>query len=139
LVAITGDLADGYPAKLGPSIASIATLDPPSGAFYVTGNHEYHWDGPGWQATVEGLGVTSLGNAHRVVRRGGATLVVAGGNDSKGARVIPGHASSVARALEGAPEGDFRLLLAHQPGSVEEAAALGVDLQLSGHTHGGQF
>ncbi len=140
LIAITGDMVDGYPDRLRASMAGLKRLSAPAGVFYVTGNHEYYWDGPAWLDEVEALGVTTLPNAHRVVRHRGATLVVAGVNDYSAARRVEGHASSVKRAIEGAPaSADLRLLLAHQPNSVLEARELGFDLQLSGHTHGGQF
>jgi predicted MPP superfamily phosphohydrolase len=80
-----------------------------------------------------------LNNAHDVLTIDGARLVVGGVTDYRAGRRIAGHESDPHKAIAGAPPADFRLLLAHQPKSVWEAAKAGFDLQLSGHTHGGQF
>ncbi len=140
LVAITGDLVDGLPAKMRDEIAPLGDLQATHGAFYVTGNHEYYWDAKGWIEEVRALGVTPLVNAHEVLDHQGATFVVAGANDYSAARMIPEHASDPVAALRDAPKSaDFKLLLAHQPKSIYAASEAGADLQLSGHTHGGQF
>jgi uncharacterized protein len=108
------------------------------GAFFVTGNHEYYWDGLAWCAAIEAFGPTVLNNQHRCIERGGAKLLIAGVPDmTAGGRV--GHASDPAQAKHGAPSHDFSVLLAHQPRSVFAAAKAGFDLQLSGHTHAGQY
>jgi predicted MPP superfamily phosphohydrolase len=86
------------------------------------------------------LGLRVLMNEHEVVRQGGAALVVAGVTDYSAHHYHPSHQSDPARALQGAPDdADVRLLLAHQPRSAFAAARAGFHLQLSGHTHGGQF
>jgi predicted MPP superfamily phosphohydrolase len=85
------------------------------------------------------LGLTVLMNEHAVVRRGTARLVVAGVTDYSAGHFDPAAASDAAVALAGSPPGAVRLLLAHQPRSAAAAEAAGFDLQLSGHTHGGQF
>ncbi len=139
LVAVTGDLVDGYVAQLRAHVAPLSRLSAPDGVYFVTGNHEYYWDVDAWVAEVERLGLHVLNNAHRVVERGAARLVIAGVTDHSAERHLAAHASDPARALEGAPAADFRLLLAHQPRSIHAAADAGFDLQLSGHTHGGQF
>jgi hypothetical protein len=105
----------------------------------VTGNHEYYWGAEAWCAAVEALGLRVLLNRHVVLHHDEAPLVLAGVTDPTAARHVPAHASDVDAALVGAPSGVLRLLLAHQPRSIYAAAAAGVDLQLSGHTHGGQF
>ncbi len=139
VIAVTGDLVDGSVAALRDEVAPLAGLSAPLGVYYVTGNHEYYHGGPAWAAEVARLGLTVLQNAHRVVERGGARLTVAGVTDFEGGRLSPAHASRPDVALAGAPEGVPRLLLAHQPRTAELARGLGVDLQLSGHTHGGQM
>ncbi len=139
LVAVTGDLADGYPEELAADIAPLAELDARDGVFFVTGNHEYYWDIPGWDRAVRDLGWTVLHNEHRLVRRGDATLAVAGVPDPDGVQFTPDHAVDPVAALHGAPEDAIRLLLAHRPKQIHAAAAAGYHLQLSGHTHGGQF
>ena len=96
------------------------------------------WDAAGWVRELEGLGFSALINGHQVIRRGTGRIVLAGVTDlSSGG--LPGHASDPAAAVAGAPESDVRVLLAHQPKSAFAARAAGYDLQLSGHTHGGQY
>jgi uncharacterized protein len=139
MVAVTGDLVDGFVDDLRADVAPLGDLRARDGAFFVTGNHEYYWDAEAWCAYVGSLGLHVLVNEHRVIERGDAKLLVAGIADIGAERHLPAHASDPARAIAGAPEGALKLLLAHQPKSGEAAAAAGFDLQLSGHTHGGQF
>ena len=141
LVAITGDLVDGYVDKLFDQVAIIDQLEAKLGVFYVPGNHEYYWDGPAWIRAIDGLPrVRALVNAHEVVELRGHKVVVGGVTDYSAARMVPEHASDPHKAIAAAPaDAALRLLLAHQPKSVYEASRAGFDLQLSGHTHGGQF
>jgi predicted MPP superfamily phosphohydrolase len=139
MVAITGDLIDGHVISLREDVSHLGRLKSRHGTFYVTGNHEYYWDAPGWAQEVARLGGKPLLNAHQVIQHEGAPLVVAGVNDYSAGRHIPEHASSPKKAVAGAPKDAFKLLLAHQPKSIYEAAEANIDLQLSGHTHGGQF
>ena len=139
LVALTGDFVDGEVAKLGPELAGLGRIQARHGAFFVTGNHEYYWDGPAWCEAIAELGPTVLTNEHRCVEHGGACLLVAGVADIGAGRHVPAHASDPAKAKAGAPAHDLSLLLAHQPRSVFAAAEAGFDLQLSGHTHAGQY
>ncbi len=138
LIALTGDVADGFPPAMRDEVAPLAGLEAPHGKYFVTGNHEYYWDAAGWVRELEGLGFSALINGHQVIRRGTGRIVLAGVTDlSSGG--LPGHASDPAAAVAGAPESDVRVLLAHQPKSAFAARAAGYDLQLSGHTHGGQY
>ncbi len=138
LIALTGDVADGFPPALRDEVAPLAGLEAPHGKYFVTGNHEYYWDAAGWVRELEALGFSALMNGHQVIRRGTGRIVLAGVTDlSSGG--LPGHASDPAAAVAGAPESDVRVLLAHQPKSAFAARAAGYDLQLSGHTHGGQY
>jgi predicted MPP superfamily phosphohydrolase len=132
LVAVTGDVADGLVPELRHHVAPLGRLRAPLGRYFVTGNHEYYWDVRGWSRELERLGLAVLSNEHRLLMRGNGRLLLAGITDLS-VDADP-HA-----ALAGAPESDVRVLLAHQPGSAYAARAAGFDLQLSGHTHGGQF
>jgi predicted MPP superfamily phosphohydrolase len=132
-IAITGDLVDGLVSDLRDAAAPIGGLVAPDGVFYVTGNHEYYWRAGEWIAELRRLGLTFLQNEHRVVRDG---LVIAGVTDPAGRNT---HAPDFERALGAAPREATKILLAHRPQAAEGAAKYGVDLQLSGHTHGGQF
>ena len=115
------------------------TLRSREGSFFVTGNHEYYSGAAAWIAELRRLGLTVLANQHVTIRRGEATLVVAGVNDFSAGHFDRHGGSDPAQALAGSPPAAVRLLLAHQPRSAEAAEAAGFDLQLSGHTHGGQF
>jgi len=139
VVAITGDLVDGSVRELAPHVAPLAELRSREGTFFVTGNHEYYSGAAPWVAELRRLGLTVLANQHVAIRRGEATLVLAGVNDFSAGHFDRASASDPARALAGSPPAAVRLLLAHQPRSAEAAEAAGFDLQLSGHTHGGQF
>lgn len=139
LVAITGDLVDGSVAELREHTAPLASLKSRLGTFFSTGNHEYYSGAEAWCDECERLGMSVLNNRHEVIRRGGAELVVAGVTDLRAGRILPAHEHDLDKAMAGAPAGDFRLLLAHQPRSVLQAPRHQIDLQLSGHTHGGQY
>lgn len=139
LVAITGDLVDGGVDELRDDVSPLRDLRARHGAWFVTGNHDYYSGALSWIAELEALGVNVLINAHRVLHHEGARLVVGGVTDHTANALVHGHESDPHKAIAGAPEDLFRLLLAHQPASAKEAARAGFDLQLSGHTHGGQF
>jgi predicted MPP superfamily phosphohydrolase len=107
------------------------------GSFFVTGNHEYFVeDTVPWLRELERFGISPLRNENTAIRRGGAAFDLAGVNDLTGQR--RGDPPDYDRALAGVDPNRPTVLLAHQPVMVEQAAARGVDLQLSGHTHGGQ-
>jgi uncharacterized protein len=140
LIAVTGDVVDGSVTELAPHTAPLAKLSARHGAFFVTGNHEYYsGEGP-WITEFRRLGLKVLLNEHAVVTHEGAPLVVAGVTDYSAHHFDPAHRSDPAAALAGAPpNAGAKILLAHQPRSASAAATAGYDLQLSGHTHGGQF
>ncbi len=137
LIAVTGDLVDGSVARIGDQVAPIADLRARLGTYFVTGNHEYYSDAASWCAFVTQQGLTVLQNEHRVVEAGAARLLIGGINDPQ-ARGF-GSTSDLAGSIAGAPAVDFKILLAHQPSAAPAAEAAGYDLQLSGHTHAGQF
>ena len=140
LIALTGDLIDGEVEHLRHHVSSLQRLSAPCGCFFVTGNHEYYNNNPAaWIAEIERLGFTVLLNEHRLVEKSGARFLIAGVTDHSAGRTDLHAASDPQAALTDAPPGLFRLLLAHQPLSIFAAAKAGFDLQLSGHTHGGQF
>ena len=147
MVAITGDLVDGSVRELAAHIAPLADLRSRHGTFFVTGNHEYYSGVHAWVEELRRLGLTVLLNEHVVLMpvdspapaHAGLQLVLAGVTDFNAAYFDPEHRSDPVRALVGAPLSAVRLLMAHQPRSAAAAAQAGFDLQLSGHTHGGQF
>jgi predicted MPP superfamily phosphohydrolase len=138
LVAIVGDLVDGTVSELGPAAEPLRDLHSREGSFFVTGNHEYFVDDPvAWLSELERLGVQSLRNQNTLIRRGTGAFNLAGVNDLAG--VSREDPPDFDRALSGLDSSRPTVLLAHQPVQVAQAAARGVDLQLSGHTHGGQM
>jgi predicted MPP superfamily phosphohydrolase len=140
LIAVTGDLVDGSVRDLSPHVAPLGRLSARYGTFLVTGNHEYYSGEPAWTAEFRRLGLHVLLNEHVVVRHKGAPLVVAGVTDFSAHHFNPEQRSDPVAALWGAPaNAAAKILLAHQPRSAAAAASAGFDLQLSGHTHGGQF
>lgn len=144
LVAITGDLVDGSVGELRTHVQPLAALRSRHGTFFVTGNHEYYVGVQPWLTELRRLGVRVLLNEHEVLqiqRHGHAgRLVLAGVNDWSAHHFEPTHRSDPHAALRGAPQqADLKVLLAHQPRSAGAAAQAGFDVQLSGHTHGGQI
>jgi predicted MPP superfamily phosphohydrolase len=139
VVAITGDLVDGTVPALAQDVAPLAQLKSKFGTFFVTGNHEYYSGVGPWLAEFRRLGFQVLLNRHVVIDHGGTRLVVAGVTDFSGHHYSEAHRSDPASAIRGAPDVSVKILLAHQPRSAAAAAEAGFDLQLSGHTHGGQF
>ncbi|MET4031848.1 putative MPP superfamily phosphohydrolase [Bradyrhizobium sp. JR7.2] len=136
LIAITGDLIDGTLEARRADIEPLRDLRAPDGVYVISGNHEYIFGYSTWMAHFGALGLLSLENRHIVLERNGGKLVLAGITDR--ASRHRGHPDrDLAAVLEGAPEGAPLILLDHQPGDARNAAALGVALQLSGHTHGG--
>uniref|UniRef100_UPI0035CC23E9 metallophosphoesterase n=1 Tax=uncultured Sphingomonas sp. TaxID=158754 RepID=UPI0035CC23E9 len=137
LIVVTGDFIDGSVAMRRADVAPLRDLRAADGVYGIPGNHEYFFDYAAWMRHLAGLGIRMLPNAHAVVQRGAGRIVLAGVTDLS----APGHGQSgpdLAAALASAPNAPV-LLLDHQPGKAREAAARGVSLQLSGHTHGGMI
>lgn len=139
LIAITGDVVDGSVDQLSAHTAPLARLAARHGTYVVTGNHEYYSGALTWMAEFDRLGLRGLMNEHVLIEHDGASLVVAGVTDFSAEVFDPAQRSDPQAALLGSPPGLPRVLLAHQPRSAHAAHAAGFDLQLSGHTHGGQF
>jgi hypothetical protein len=138
LIVMPGDIVDSPESLLARDVAPLARLDAPHGVFVSPGNHEYIYGVEGWLKAYARMGMRVLYNAHAAIRVGGEIITIAGIADPVGA-IRPGKTPDLKAALAGAPKEDaFRLLLAHRPNDAAEAEAMGVDLQVSGHTHGGQ-
>lgn len=139
LIAITGDLVDGEVDELRHDVAPIFELNAPHGVYFVTGNHEYYVDALSWIDHLRAHNIDVLLDEHRVIAHGDGTLILGGITDYSAPSIIARHVSDPHQAFAGAPSDGTRVLLAHQPRSYTQARGLGVDLQLSGHTHGGQI
>lgn len=136
LIAITGDLIDGSVPELREDVAPLGDLRSKRGTFFCTGNHEYYAGALEWIDALTKLGIRTLVNEHVVLE---GPLLLAGVTDIWMGHYLKGHRSDPKAALAGADDDVVRVLLAHQPKSAFDAAKAGFDLQLSGHTHGGQF
>ncbi len=139
MIAFTGDLVDGSVPHLKNDVAPFAALSAPFGKFFVTGNHEYYSGVDAWVEHAREIGFDVLNNEHRIVSKEGASIVVAGVTDYTGGGFSAAHKSDPKKALEGAPAGTAKILLAHQPRTLFHTDGLDLDLVLMGHTHGGQF
>lgn len=139
LVVLTGDLVDGSVAALGPEMTAFRRLQSRFGTFFVTGNHEYYSGVDNWLAWWRQQGVTVLRNERVTIGTGADAIDIAGVDDWQAARFGNGHGHDIPKALANRDRERPVILLAHQPKSIVEAAAHGVSLQLSGHTHGGQL
>jgi hypothetical protein len=129
LIVITGDLVDGRLDELRQHIEPLRELTARDGVYAVTGNHEYYWNANAWLEHLRSFGIRVLRNQRATIRE---AFELAGVDDSSAAEDVP-------RALAGRDPALPVVLLAHHPRTIERAAAAGVDLQLSGHTHGGQL
>jgi uncharacterized protein len=140
LVGHVGDIADGTVEVRELQASPLASVNATLARVYVTGNHEYFSEAEGWLDYMESIGWAVLHNRHLIVERGGDRLVVAGVDDATAqSSGVRGHRADLEAALAGADATLPVLLLAHQPKQVAHAMRAGVDLQISGHTHGGQI
>ena len=138
LVLITGDLVDNTPAVLAEDMRLLTRLHARLGVLIAVGNHEYYAGLMPWVETWRKMGLDVLLNQWKAFELNGENIIIAGVADAS-AQKYPGLLLPDAQAARaGAPEG-FSILMAHQPCTAAEHAKLGYDLQLSGHTHGGQY
>lgn len=138
LVAITGDIVDGTVHELRDIVSPLSDLESKHGTYFVTGNHEYYSGVESWIPEFRKMNMTVLMNEHVVIKSGKQQIILAGVTDYSG-RSVRQQSSSPVNAVKGTGEHDVKILLAHQPRSIYEASKAGIDLQLSGHTHGGQY
>jgi len=138
LIAITGDLVDGNVDELIERVNLLKQLKAPHGVFFVTGNHEYYSGADAWCQALSQMGIRVLRNERVTIGEGQDIFDLAGIDDASASH-FPGHSSDLAKALAARDVNRPVVLLAHQPKAIFEASKLGVDLQLSGHTHAGQL
>jgi predicted MPP superfamily phosphohydrolase len=136
MIVITGDLVDGTVDQLRELVEPLRDLRAPDGVFFVTGNHEYYSGADDWIAHLTTLGIRVLRNERVAIRD---AFDLAGVDDARSRGLAPGHGQDVPRALAGRNPSRAVVLLAHQPKTLPDAVAADVDLQLSGHVHGGQM
>jgi predicted MPP superfamily phosphohydrolase len=139
LIVITGDLVDGTPRELGHIVAELARLQARHGVVFITGNHEYYSGVDAWLELLPTLGIRPLRNQQLAIGDEGGRFTLAGVDDWSASQFGRGHGMDLEKAVAGHDGERPLVLLAHQPRDFEAAVRAGVDLQLSGHTHGGQL
>ena len=139
IIAITGDMADGSVEYLSKHVEPIKDLHANIGKYFVTGNHEYYSGVDQWLEKTDQFGLTNLIDSHEIITKRGDSITLGGVTDFRSSSIKPDHKSDPTAAFAGSPDDVPKILLAHQPWSIFGAHKAGTDLQLSGHTHGGQF
>jgi predicted MPP superfamily phosphohydrolase len=139
LVAVTGDLVDGKLERLADEVAPFAGLRGRDGVFFVTGNHDHYSGADDWALAIAGLGLRVLRNQRVAIGDGDSAFDLVGVDDHRGDLIGGAGGEDLGRALAGRDSARPAILLAHDPSTFRRASTLGIDLQLSGHTHGGQI
>jgi predicted MPP superfamily phosphohydrolase len=139
ITVLTGDIVDGAFADFKEVAAVLAGLEPKGKVFFVPGNHEYYWAIEEWIKEFKKWGIRVLLNEGDLLEIKGHRVWIGGVTDAMATQWGEDHAPSPAKALRGGETADFKLLLSHRPDPFQAAADSGFHLQLSGHTHGGQF
>ena len=139
LIALTGDLVDGSVEYIRSDFEPIKDMIANYGTFFVTGNHEYYSGVDQWLDEIDRLGVINLINDQKIISKGDEIISIAGITDYRAHQIKPSHKSNPFEAIKSVPKKVKKIMLAHQPNSIYDVHKAGVDLQLSGHTHGGQF
>jgi predicted MPP superfamily phosphohydrolase len=139
LVAVTGDLVDGRLERLADEVAPFGGLRGRDGVFFVTGNHDHYSGADDWAGAISGLGLRVLRNQRVAIGEGEHAFDLVGVDDHRGDLIGARGGEDLDRALAGRDRARPAVLLAHDPSTFRRAWALGIDLQLSGHTHGGQI
>lgn len=136
IVVLTGDIGDGNVKQHRKDVAPLGKMKSRYGSFFTTGNHEYYWNANEWLGVMNNLGIINLINRGKVIHHESTKVLIAGIPDPV-SRLLP-DLTGIQEA-ETARDAAFKILLSHRPGIAHEAALSGFNLQLSGHTHGGQF
>ena len=139
LIAVTGDLVDGSVKYLSSDLQPLKDMIAPYGTFFVTGNHEYYSGVDQWLDETDRLGMKNLINTNEIISKSGDEIAIAGITDLNAHQINLSHRSDPELALASLPKDIIKIVLAHQPNSIHAVHKVGADLQLSGHTHGGQF
>ena len=139
LIAITGDMVDGSIDYLRKDLEPLSNVVASFGTYFVTGNHEYYSGAERWLDETDRMGFTNLVNENKLIKINDESIALAGVNDYRAHQIISSHRTNPEKAIKGINNDKIKILLAHQPSSIFKANEAGYDLQISGHTHGGQF
>lgn len=138
LIVITGDMVDGRVHDIGKELLPFKDLKSRLGTYFVTGNHEFYWYSSEWTQFANELGMKVLNNENLKLEHKGTEFYLAGVSDISSRKLDPQNACDLTKAKTQIPESAYSILLSHQPKTCFEACKLKYNLQLSGHTHGGQ-
>jgi predicted MPP superfamily phosphohydrolase len=138
LIVITGDMIDGRVHDIGKELEPFKNFKSKMGTYFITGNHEYYWYSSEWTQFASELGMKVLNNENVKLEYKGAEFYLAGVSDISSRKLDPENACNLEKAKLNVPEEAYSILLSHQPKTCFEACKLRYNLQLSGHTHGGQ-
>jgi len=139
LIAVTGDLVDGSVKYLRKELEPFKDMIAEYGTYFVTGNHEYYSGVDSWLDETDHLGMTNLINTNQIISKSTNQIAIAGITDFRAHKIKSNHKSNPKLALQHLSKDMTKIVLAHQPNSIHSVHRVGADLQLSGHTHGGQF
>ena len=139
LVAITGDIVDGPASTYADEAAPFAEFEAPLGVWFSPGNHDYYVRSTEWPSVFEGHGMKKVYNHHENVVHNGAIVAVGGITDPAARALLPEESPDLEAATPDMASIDFAMLLSHRPLYARDASEVGFNLQLSGHTHGGQI
>lgn len=139
VAVVTGDLVDGSVAKVGPEAEPFSAMHARFGKYFITGNHDHYSGADKWCDRMVELGFRALRNERVTIERDGASFELAGVDDHRSGMEMGTGGEDLDAALADLPEARAVVLLAHDPSTFKEASEMGIDLQISGHTHGGQI
>jgi predicted MPP superfamily phosphohydrolase len=139
LVVITGDLVDGAVKHLRQEVAPFGDLQGRLGVYFVTGNHDHYSGVHSWCDAISKLGIRVLRNERVEIRDGDGVFDLVGVDDHHGSHFDDDGGEDLLAAFAGRDSERPVVLLAHDPSTFKRASELPVDLQISGHTHGGQM
>ncbi len=138
VIVLPGDIIDGRVDKRAEDVEPLRKLAAPYGVFGVTGNHEYYSGYDEWIEKFADLKLPILINSNVGIKKDGKSIYIGGLADYSAAKRGK-EAPDLRKVWQNVPADGFKILLAHQPKNLEEHAGSGVDLQISGHTHGGMI
>ena len=139
IVAYTGDILDSLAIRHLKEFESLKKIKSRLGSYYVPGNHEYYWDFDQGMAAFRTLNFNILINQTADIKIDNKMVLQISGIPDPAARMVRKEEPDFEKVAQNLKPDAFKILLAHQPSLADQACEKEFDLQLSGHTHGGQF
>lgn len=138
VVVFTGDIVDADADSVKNHLTPLRSIQSPHGSYYTTGNHEYYWGVETIVRYLQEVGLSAVLNSNKILKVSDARVMIAGVTDPMGKQFGGVHQPNIEKSVAHSEKVDFKVLLAHRPDAAEASKA-GFNLQLSGHTHAGQF